>query len=95
MADHPVNSGPAPAAPKPLPGPDFSDQPLITETGENLRDPKQPQQQSSPRHNKVERSDHRGDDANETPGGVPGAGEDSHIESAEHVERELPSANVN
>jgi hypothetical protein len=87
MADHrdPPSAGPAPIAPKkPLPGQGayFPSQPPIVDIDEGSRDPKRPARPS-------------GSNDNENPDDGSGdRGEGGHIESAEHVERELPSGNT-
>jgi hypothetical protein len=96
MADHPKRDGlgPVPIAPKrPLPGQDTLGLSPTSEFIDGFRDPKQPpQQQSNPRRKKAEQSAHHGGNAtNENLDNGPDGGEDDHIESAKHVERELPS----
>jgi hypothetical protein len=85
MADHrdPQIVGPAPIAPKkPLPGQDanFPGRPPMVDIDEGSRDPKRPAHPS-------------GNNDNEHPDDGSGdRSEGGHIESAEHVERELPAA---
>jgi hypothetical protein len=84
MADHrdPQGVGPAPIAPKkPLPGRGayFPSQPPIVDIDEGSRDPKRPARPSGNNDNKNP-DDGSGDRS-----------EGGHIESAEHVERELPA----
>jgi hypothetical protein len=87
MAEHrdPQSAGPAPIAPKkPLPGQDanFPGQPPVVDIDEGSRNPKRPLRPS-------------GSNDNENPDDGSGdRGEGGHIESAEHVERELPSGNA-
>ena len=84
MADHrdPQIAGPAPIAPKkPLPGQGayFPSQPPIVDIDEGSREPKRPTRPS-------------GSNDNENPDdGSRDRSEGGHIESAEHVERELPA----
>jgi hypothetical protein len=87
MAEHrdPQSAGPAPIAPeKPLPGQDanFPGQPSIVDIDEGSRDPKRPARSG------------RNEDRENPDDGSGDRGEGDHIESAEHVERELPSGNA-
>jgi hypothetical protein len=87
MADHPDphSPDPAPIAPKKsLPGKDanFSGNPPIVDIDEGSRDPKRPARPGE-NEGKENPDDGSGD-----------RGEGDHIESAEHVERELPSGNA-